>query len=291
MKQVLAILPLFLAAVTSSLGAARAQSDMTAPIATVDTPRNGAAYTQAQLSGALIAGRARDNMGGSGVASVTIVLSRQAGGVTRFYDGRGFNLASAKYLLTALSGAGDIKAWSIRLPTIAAGLLPGTYRVQALARDRRGNAGSSLVTAFAVRAAAPPPTPPPTPPPGDRIAPTVSFVLPSNGATYSATTTRFGALGNVADNAGGVGVASVSVIAYRYADSNGPAGYFNGQTFTSRTPIENLARVPRTVGNQQTQWLLDPYPAVFTPGRILLRVIARDKAGNASAASLTFTRA
>lgn len=271
-----------LAAGVANAQVARAQSDVVAPQVTVDAPRNGA-YTQAQLSGALISGRARDNASGSGIAGVAIVLSREVSGATRFYDGRGFNLVSGKYLLASLSGTGDLKAWSFRLPTAAAGLLPGVYRVRALARDLKGNSGYSALASFVVRPAAPPP-------PSDRVPPKVSFVAPTAGVTYSATETRFGAIGDVADNAGGGGVTSVHVIAYRYADAQGPAGYFNGQTFSSATPIENAALVPRTIGNQPTQWLFSPFPFVFTPGRILLRAIARDRAGNTSQATLVYTR-
>lgn len=283
MKQVLAVLPLCLAASLVSTQAARAQSDVAPPQVTVDTPRTGVTYTQAQLSGALISGRARDNLSGSGIAQVAVLLSREANGATRFYDGRGFNAIAGKYLLASFGGTGDLKAWSFRLPTISAGLLPGVYRVRALARDHSGNSGYSALASFAVRSVAPTSL-------GDQIGPSLSFVAPTAGATYSSTETRFGAIGNVADNAGGGGVASVHIVAYRYADASGPAGYFNGQTFSSPTPIENPTRVPPTTGSQPTQWLFDPFPFVYTPGRILLRVVARDRAGNISQATLVYTR-
>ena len=286
MKQVLAVLPLCLAASLASTQAARAQSDVTPPQVTVDTPRTGVTYTQAQLSGALISGRARDNGSGSGIVQVAILLSREANGATRFYDGRGFNVISGKYLLASFGGTGDLKAWRFRLPTISAGLLPGAYRVRALARDRAGNSGYSALASFTVRSAAPTFIGDQ----GDKIGPSLSFVAPTAGATYSSTQTRFGAIGNVADNAGGGGVATVHVVAYRYADASGPAGYFNGQTFSSPTPIENPARVPPTTGSQPTQWLFDPFPFVYTAGRILLRVVARDRAGNISQATLVYTR-
>ena len=279
MKQVLAP-ALCLAASLASVHTASAQSDISAPAVTLDTPRPGS-YTQAQLSGALVSGRARDNVSGSGIAGIAIILARQSNGATRFYDGRGFNLLSGRYLPATLSGTGDLKAWSFRLPTVAAGLVPGLYRVQVLARDRKGNNGFAAPASFVVRPTSPAPV-------GDRVAPRVSFEIPEPNGIYSATETRFGAIGDVADNAGGGGVATVHIIAYRYADANGPAGYFNGQTFSSATPIENRTLTPTTVGDQPTQWLFDPF--VFPSGRILLRAIARDMAGNTSQATLTFTR-
>lgn len=279
MKSVLVVLASCLAAAGSSR-VARAQTDAIAPQVTVDTPRGGGTYAQAQLAGALISGRARDNASGSGISIVAIVLSREAGGLTRFYDGRGFNLASGKYLLATLGGSGELKVWSLRLPTVAQGLAPGVYRVRALARDRSGNSGYSALASFAVRGAAPP---------GDRTPPSVSIDTPDNGGVYSATQTHFGALGSARDNAGGSGIVTVHIIAYRYADAQGPAGYFNGTSFSSPTPIENRALTPATTSDRPTQWLFDK-PAVFTPGRILVRAIARDRAGNASSASITFTR-
>ncbi len=259
---------------------ARAQSDAVAPQVTVDTPRNGGVFLAPQLAGGLVGGRARDNIRGSGLATVTLLLWRGTGAATRYYDGRGFNLLTGRYLAATLKGSGELKAWSFRLPTVAQGLTPGLYHIRALARDRKNNNGFSPLVSFTIRGTAAS---------GDVTPPHVSIDTPSNGGVYSASLTHFGALGSAHDNVGGGGIASISIIAYRYADTQGPAGYFNGTTFSSSTPIENPAIVPPTVSNQETQWLFDK-PTVFTPGRILLTAVARDRAGNRSQTSITFTR-
>jgi len=194
--------------------------------------------------------------------------------------GRGFNLPGGRYLAATLSGSGELKAWSFRLPTIAQGLVPGVYHLRALARDRAGNNGFLPLVTFTIRG---------TSSSGDVTPPQLSIDTPQNGGVYSASQTHFGALGSAHDNAGGGGIASIRIIAYRYADAQGPAGYFNGQSFSSPTPFENPALVPPTTSNQLTQWLFDR-PSVFTPGRILLTTVARDRAGNRSQTSITFTR-
>lgn len=153
--------------------------DNTAPTVAITQPADGA------FVGSLswIAGTARDNQGGRGIASVTLTLQRQSDGL--FWTGDAWG--DETWLSSERAGASWWR-WN-QLPK-ENDLTEGAYVIKAMAADRAEPANVSAPASITVRV--------------DRDSPSISFVKPLGGTQITELSQVFGSATDV-----GSGVSSV----------------------------------------------------------------------------------
>jgi alpha-tubulin suppressor-like RCC1 family protein len=127
--------------------------DTTAPVGvTIATPASDS--TVSGLSS--ISGSASDNVGGSGIKSVSVVLHRIVSGSTQYWNGSTW-AATPSYLYPTLSNPGAVDTdWSLTTSELPSGVdLPaGTYYLRAWAYDQGNRSVYSGLQSFSVGAGA-----------------------------------------------------------------------------------------------------------------------------------------
>ncbi len=210
-----------------------------------------------------ISGRAFDNTGGSGVASVQVTIQRPDG---LYWNGSAYQAARVR-LDTSFAGG----FWSLQT-TLRAGsdLPPGNYTLTAFARDVLGNEDSASQTTAV--------TQPVQPPPPDTVAPQITLATPVNNSIARSLDAPTG----TASDTGGSGLRDVKVAFFRTSDQK----WWNGTAFASDTIVELGASVsngtwayngPRPAGDQ------------LTDGLYVTLAFADDGAGNRSRAQSVVT--
>jgi CSLREA domain-containing protein len=238
-------------------------TDTGAPInVTVTTPANGATVSAL----AAISGSASDNVGGSGIKSVSVVLHRYVSGSTQYWNGSAWS-PTPSYLYPTLSDPGAVDTnWSLasnKLPS-GANLSAGTYYLRAWAYDEGKLSVYSGLQSFKVV---------------DTTAPKgVTIMTPANGSMVSSLSSIGG---SASDDAGGSGIKSVILVLHRLRGKT--TQYWDGGTWTA-TPTY-LHPVLSDPGAVSTDWSLAsnklPAGADLPTGRYYLRAWAYDE-GNLS---------
>lgn len=207
---------------------------------------------------------ALDNNGGTGIASVSLVLKRRSD--SRYWSGASItSWAAAPFNLpTTLSGG----LWQLNsgLPA-GADLLDGLYDIVATAYDKAGN---DTVAANTIRV--------------DITRPTVAIAVPVNSSVHQALSSVTG----IADDAGS-GVAAVTVQLYRLANAGtgATAGYWAGD---SNWSAGYTAAVNEHLAAGTNDWNLTlPLPSQgLTPATYRLLATAKDRGGNTQASGYVY---
>jgi hypothetical protein len=237
--------------------------DMFVPVSvTITTPANG--VTISTLSG--IGGSAKDNDGGSGIKSVSVVLHRIVSGSAQYWNGSTW-VTTASYLYPTLSNPGAVSTnWSLASNKLPSGgnLSVGTYYLRAWAYDQGNRSVYSGQQSFEVI---------------DTFAPvSVTITTPANGSSVSVLSSI---AGSASDNDGGSGIKSVSVVLHRIVD--GSTQYWNGSVWS--TTASYLYPTLSSPGAVTTNWSLAsnklPSGANLPAGTYYLRAWAYDQ-GNRS---------
>jgi len=239
--------------------------DATAPTVNIALPVAGAVYSGL----ASAAGNASDN-GGSGIASVTLLLYRYgntSSGVTAGYWAGNSNWTAAPGVANEQTATG-LANWSLLLPTPAQGLTPGQYRLRATATDRAGNLVRSAYVYFTI----------------DPNAPTaVSITTPRADAVISSLPSISG---TAADNNNGSGISRVELVVQRSSDGL----YWTGSTWGVQTALTTTLKAALN-GSNATWTRATGLPAgiYLLNGSYALTATAYDKAGNSKSTAVTVT--
>jgi hypothetical protein len=197
-------------------------ADTTAPTIAVSAPLQNRTYKSLTAA----AGKAADEVGGSGLISVK-------GRLMRYSDGYYWNGSAWTAQAFDLPTGRTVSPWTCAFPP----LTNGRYAFLAKAQDRAGNMSHSPLISFAIGVApaatpTPVPTPVPTPTPpvlnppaADTIAPTVTVRTPGHERTYKWLKSASGK----ARDTGGSRVQAVYGRLMRYSDNY----YWNGMDWTA----------------------------------------------------------
>lgn len=222
--------------------------DNTAPAVAITDPLEGAFVSELRSIG----GTAADEVNGSGLERVSVVIQRRRDFAA--WDGSGWNPLGAGSLLPAVA-FGGIWLRVIGLPA-PVDLEEGDYTIQAYAVDRAGN---TTVAQHRITV--------------DKTAPLIAFSAPTDGA-------RIGALasivGTVSDSASGV--RSVVADLQRVSDGH----YWNGSAWQT-APAETSAAFTSATW----QWVYGlPSGTDLPDGDYRLTAAALDAAGNRASTAI-----
>lgn len=237
--------------------------DQTDNVVVVDkTAPNAATFTQPtnnQLVGSLptITGTVQDNTGGSGIATVTLLLRRDSDG--RFWSGTDWVVGQTE-LATRFGGGFFTR--DTELPS-GASLQNGTYSLTAIARDLAGNRTDTTIP---VRVLV------------DNTGPTVTYTFPRQDSVVNSLPR---VKGSVVDNTGGSGVNRVTVAILRIADQQWWNGSAFTPTFTELTTTLTGSTWERNSGL--------PNGADLPEGQYVVAAIAYDNVGNRTQADNVIT--
>ncbi|MDQ3814702.1 MAG: Ig-like domain-containing protein, partial [Armatimonadota bacterium] len=209
-----------------------------------------------------ISGTAADNSGGSGIARVDLLIKRASDNT--YWTGSAWSATSTP-LSTTLSGTTTI-TWTRNSGMPTGSSLPnGSYSLTATAYDKANLSKAVTITVTVLV---------------DTVAPTVSITKPLSNTVYTSLPS---ATGTAADNSGGSGLNTVTVMLYRYATAATTAGYWSGGTsWTTSYSASNELLATGT-----TSWSLTL--PTLTYGDYYLRATAKDKANNATIAESWFS--
>ena len=225
--------------------------DTTAPTATISDP----AVAGDSLSGApTLSGSITDNAGGSGVAQVSVVLWSSGSFVS--LDGSALP-GWTPFNATLSNPNAESSTW-----TLATTLPPGSYTMTVYPSDAAGNylSANRIARSFQVVGS-------------DTTAPTATISDPATvGDSLNTAPTLSG---SISDEAGGSGVAQVSVVLW----SSGSFVSLDGSVLPGWTPFNATLSNPNA---ESSTWTL---ATTLPPGSYTMTVYPSDVAGNYSPAN------